>query len=128
MSESNLQNQKPDEEISTEAAQNVPESGQDQQQDKPGTISRRALIAAGWTVPVVVGVSLAHPRRAFAQTGHSDAHDDVIHDDVHGDFHSDDPHEDQHDDANFPGLHLDSHGDTPHSDTHSDAHLDHFDG
>ena len=61
--------------------------------------TRRTLIAAGWTVPVVLAVGLSAPAMAspgHGDTGHSDAHTDV------------------HTDTWTPGggEHVDSHSDT----------------
>jgi hypothetical protein len=112
--------------------------------------TRRALLQAGWTAPVVLAAAL--PQTAAAQTAHGDAptahvdshgdsHTDgptpAPHGDIHGDFHSDgshgdSPHTDSHSDLPpGPGgiiSHTDVHSDIPHTDVHSDAHIDaHFD-
>lgn len=108
---------------------------------------RRALIQAGWTVPIVTAATGLPSNAAFAQSPHSDGHadtpphsdaphNDVIHTDVpHNDIHGDAPsagHGDTHDDVTV--LHIDiPHGDlgggfgTPHVDTsfaHGDSHSD----
>lgn len=115
--------------------------------------TRRALLQAGWTAPVVLAAAL--PQTAAAQTAHGDAptahvdshgdstptphtdHADApTHGDSHIDFHSDgshgdSPHTDLHSDGAFPGpigTHIDVHNDIPHTDSHSDTHADaHFD-
>jgi hypothetical protein len=108
--------------------------------------TRRALLQAGWTAPVVLAAAL--PQTAAAQTAHGDAptvhvdshtdtHTDVPtpHGDIHVDFHSDGSHGDSHTDAHAdgvtggpipgPGIHGDEHFDA-HTDVHSDAHIDFF--
>ena len=110
--------------------------------------TRRALLQAGWTAPVVLAAAL--PQTAAAQTGappvHVDSHGDSTptphtdhadapapHGDSHIDFHSDgshgdSPHTDSH--ADLPpgpgGIisHTDAHSDIPHNDVHSDLHID----
>lgn len=108
---------------------------------------RRALIHAGWSVPIVTTVSGLSSNAAFAQSPHADGHgdapphadaphNDAPHTDVpHNDIHGDAPgraHGDTHDDVTV--LHIDiPHGDigigfgTPHVDTafaHGDSHND----
>jgi hypothetical protein len=115
--------------------------------------TRRALLQAGWTAPVVLAAAL--PQTAAAQTAHGDAptahvdshgdstptphtdHADApTHGDSHIDFHSDGSHGDSHTDAHADGvtgggpagIHGDEHFDA-HTDVHSDAHIDaHIDG
>jgi hypothetical protein len=92
------------------------------------SFSRRALIEAGWTVPVVLSVVL--PERVLAQ---SPPRPPVIHIDYHGDDSIN-----EHSDAPFTDgtAHNDNpHGDTPHGDVHIDSgptppHIDigHVDG
>jgi hypothetical protein len=100
--------------------------------------TRRALLQAGWTAPVVLAAAL--PQTAAAQTAHGDTHTDAPTphgDSPHGDSHSDEAHADSHTDAHLDqtigapppqGIHLDQHLDTHtdvvHSDAHSDAHTD----
>ena len=58
-------------------------------EDRETSFTRRALIQAGWTVPVIMAVA---PPQAFAQSpgGHNDGHND--HGDApHGDTHLDIP-------------------------------------
>jgi hypothetical protein len=114
--------------------------------------TRRALLQAGWTAPVVLAAAL--PQTAAAQTGappvHLDSHGDTTptphtdhadaptHGDSHIDFHSDGSHGDSlHTDSHsdlpagpFGGIsHTDVHNDIPHIDVHSDRHIDaHSDG
>ena len=107
---------------------------------------RRALIQAGWTVPIITSAAGLPSNAAFAQSPHADAtHNDAIHADApHNDVvHSDAPHSDVHGDAPSSGhgdahddvtvLHIDiPHADiggigTPHADTafaHGDSHSD----
>jgi hypothetical protein len=108
--------------------------------------TRRALLQAGWTAPVVLAAAL--PQTAAAQTAHGDAptahvdshgdsHTDGPSGAFHGDFHSDGSHGDSlHTDSHSdlpagPGgiiTHTDVHNDIPHTDSHSDVHIDtHFD-
>ncbi|MEA3290782.1 MAG: hypothetical protein U9Q71_00490, partial [Pseudomonadota bacterium] len=78
-------------------------------EERRGDFTRRKLLQAGWSAPVVSAVSIP---QALAQTG-------PPHNDAHGDHHDSAPHEDHHD-----GV---PHGDTPHSDTpppHMDDHND----
>jgi hypothetical protein len=113
--------------------------------------TRRALLQAGWTAPVVLAAAL--PQTAAAQTAHGDAptahvdsHGDTTptphtdhadaptpHGDSHIDFHSDGSHGDSlHTDSHSdlpagPGgiiSHTDFHSDVPHIDVHSDRHID----
>ncbi|MEZ4646774.1 MAG: hypothetical protein R3E31_29285 [Chloroflexota bacterium] len=43
------------------------------EQDKRQQFTRRDLLRAGWTVPVIAAVELSRPRKAFAQgTSHLD--------------------------------------------------------
>jgi hypothetical protein len=78
------------------------------------SFSRRALIEAGWTVPVILSVVL--PERLLAQSPGGPI---VIHADLHGDLqigvHSDAPFTDgtAHNDR--------PHQDVPHGDVHTDA-------
>ncbi|MGH7389315.1 MAG: hypothetical protein ACREM3_07625 [Candidatus Rokuibacteriota bacterium] len=109
---------------------------------RDGDLTRRALIQAGWTLPVVLAVKL--PTDAFAQYAHGDtggSHDDVIgghddappHSDTHGDVpdHTDVPHDDHVDLVHVDGSHVDLHIDGGlHVDTplHIDVpHIDHID-
>jgi hypothetical protein len=75
--------------------------------------ARRALVQAGWAVPVVLAVDVV-PREAKAQLYHDDfAHDDASEheDSVMG--HDDTPHGDSIDFAHVDSA---SHIDTPHED------------
>jgi hypothetical protein len=71
------------------------------QDTRTAEFSRRTLIAAGWTVPVVLAVGLSTP--AKASPGHSD------HTDAHTDVHTDTtapgggPHVDSHTDSGLKG-------------------------
>jgi hypothetical protein len=83
--------------------------------------TRRALLEAGWTAPVVLAITL--PARAYAQSAHAD-HGDGPHAD-HGD------HSDQTGPGGIPpvpgAVHTDhfDHGDhADHGDAHLDAHTD----
>jgi hypothetical protein len=85
--------------------------------EREADFTRRALLQAGWTTPVILAATL--PRTAHAQSAHTDAHTDS-----HGDSH-----QDGHGDDSVDNPHIDTpHVDTPHSDhidaTHSDAHTD----
>src|SRR5262245_47336741 len=94
--------------------------------ERAESFSRRALIEAGWTVPVILSVVL--PERVLAQ---SNPPPPIVHLDHHFDFpihvHSDAPFTDD-------TAHNDNpHGDSPHGDVHTDsgpgpAHLDLFHG
>jgi hypothetical protein len=94
--------------------------------DRAREFSRRALLHAGWVVPVVLTLE---PTAAFAQSpgGHVDSpHTDTG--SSHGDAHLDSPnHDDVHADM---FIHLDTagppHGDADHFDSHDD-HGDHID-
>ena len=88
--------------------------------EREAAFTRRALLRAGWTAPVVLAAAM--PQTAAAQTGHSD----VAHTDSHTDSHTDEAHADTHTDvahvdgaADSPGfpVHGDIvHGDIPHND------------
>lgn len=54
-------------------------------EDRERSFSRRALLHAGWTVPVIMAVA---PPRLFAQSGHGD-HTDGSHADHSDTVHSD---------------------------------------
>ncbi|HEX7137432.1 MAG TPA: hypothetical protein VF219_06285, partial [Vicinamibacterales bacterium] len=110
--------------------------------------TRRALIRAGWMVPVVTSVNIP-AAMAQSPSPHNDVHGDNAHVDeidIHLDAHADTPgpvHTDQsvHDDvphSDTPTPHDDvPHEDTPphgdhsdggtHLDAHGDAHSDHDD-
>jgi hypothetical protein len=109
-----------------EAARTAPDAGES---ERAATFSRRALIQAGWTAPVLVVATV--PVNAYAQSPHRDeGHQDqpVSHVDSHDDTHSDVPHTDEHGDdlrgPDEPGhidFHFDlSHTDVPHVDSHGD--------
>ena len=66
---------------------------------------RRALIRAGWAVPVITAVPGLAFNAAYAQSPHGDGHSDSSHGD-HSDAHSDAGHTD--------AGHSDVHGDVPH--------------
>jgi hypothetical protein len=112
--------------------------------ERARTFSRRAILKAGWTVPVIAAVALSEPQKALAQTlqcgacaygDHTDVHwdtiacasrsyDDSFHDDrstIHTDGAS---HDDQH--VDVWGRYHDWHDDGPHFD-HSDTHGDYND-
>src|SRR5262245_5280271 len=78
--------------------------------------TRRALIQAGWTVPVVTAINIPE---ASAQTPapHNDVHGDAPHQDdsiIHSDIHLDAPGRAEHVDYT-------DHTDTPHTDApHTD--------
>lgn len=85
---------------------------------------RRALVRAGWTVPVVASVSGLASNAAFAASPHNDGHGDVPEhvDAPHSDVHNDVPHDD--------APHVDIHGDAPdrgHGDSHDDITVLHID-
>jgi hypothetical protein len=86
--------------------------------------TRRALIRAGWTLPVILAVKL--PTDAFAEYAHGDTHHDDHTDAPHGDSHFD--HGDHADHSDVP--HTDAHDDAPHTDVcpPGTAHMDHIDG
>lgn len=137
---------------------NAPDTGQDENQsdeklERERTFTRRELLRAGWTVPVVTALSLGSPKTVYAQgpshmdfadySDHTD-HVDIPHEDQHTDNHADEGfHVDLHGDrirpngshadwhADFIVGHQDAHNDT-HTDTHTDVsshddHLDHID-
>lgn len=98
--------------------------------------TRRALLQAGWTAPVILAASL--PENAYAlSSGHADVHVDA-HTDVlqvaFNDFNGADPDDVPDVMANsHSDLHTDVHTDTPptpahtdlvHQDGHQDTHLD----
>ncbi len=88
------------------------EHGANETGEQAASLSRRALIEAGWTLPVILSVVL--PDRVFAQSGPV-----LVHVDLHADLqigvHSDAPFTDgtAHNDR--------PHGDSPHGDTHTDS-------
>ena len=91
-------------------------------------LRRRALIHAGWSVPVVTAVHALPLNPAFAQSPHGDGHDDTAHTDVHDD-HADTSHSDTHNDSHGDGpVHGDNHTDNIilsfHSDSPNAGHLD----
>jgi hypothetical protein len=104
--------------------------------ERAATFSRRALIQAGWTAPVLVVATV--PVNAYAQSVHRDeghqdqghqdqpVHTDAGHIDSHDDTHSDVPHVDQHGDERLGAPdHSDFHFDLPHTDVpHVDSHGD----
>src|SRR5437667_187891 len=67
--------------------------------ERESTFTRRALLQAGWTMPVIVAATL--PETAYAQSGHTDHtdHTDTAHVDAHGDLHGDVAHADVHTDT-----------------------------
>ena len=73
------------------------------QDTRTAEFSRRTLIAAGWTVPVVLAVGLSTP--AKASPGHQDGTHVDSHVDVHTDTHSPGggPHVDSHTDSGRKG-------------------------
>lgn len=86
---------------------------------------RRALVRAGWTVPIVTSVAGLSTNAAFAASPHGDGHGDAG---QHTDApHSDAPHSDApHDDAPYSDIH----GDAPsriHGDSHDDITVLHVD-
>jgi hypothetical protein len=117
--------------------------------EREAEFTRRALLEAGWTAPVVLAVTL--PATAYGQSTHAD-HVDGLHADhtdhsdatgpggrppVPGAIHTD--HFDHTDHADHADAHLDVHGDTGHADfytnpnhvdVHDDLvlHSDHTDG
>jgi hypothetical protein len=91
--------------------------------------SRRALIAAGWAVPVVLSVGLnnkavALPLSGHVDTGHGDFHDDTGHIDNSHNDHVD--HRDTHQDTGGPVHEDQGTGTDPHQD--GSLHVDHGDG
>jgi hypothetical protein len=109
-----------------------PKDAPDAAADKPVAderqkdFTRRALIRAGWMMPVVTAINIPEAS-AQTPTPHNDAHGDSGHQDqsiIHLDVHLDTPgevHQDHTDNA-----HTD-HSDVPHAD-HSDVpHADHSD-
>jgi len=105
-----------DDEDNTPASQATPgdaRPGADETAERKANFSRRALIEAGWTVPVVLSVVL--PEHVLAQSSpgnlfHLDHHADLI--------------IIEHNDALFTDgtAHNDmAHADTPHGDTHVDS-------
>jgi hypothetical protein len=120
------------------------QSAEEGRAERARTFSRRAILKAGWTVPVIAAVALSEPQKALAQTlqcgacaygDHIDVHwdtllcmgssyDDTFHDDrsaVHTDGAS---HDDFHSDVRrrLRGQHDDG----PYFD-HSDTHGDYAD-
>ena len=106
----------------------------DNTDERQRDFTRRALLRAGWVVPLVTTVNIPS---AFAQSpvppGHADHddHTDVPHSDVqphvdtvHGDTphtdHADEPHLDHQD---HQDVHADAHSDS-HIDIHTDVHTD----
>jgi hypothetical protein len=96
--------------------------------EREAAFTRRALLQAGWTAPVVLAAAL--PQTAAAQTGHTDTHTDThtdAHIDVlHSDLHTDSAHVDTPLDT-VPHVdvpHGDNFSDVAHTDTHTDAHTD----
>jgi hypothetical protein len=97
--------------------------------EREAAFTRRALIQAGWTAPVILAAAL--PQTAAAQSGHTDTHADVHGDVGHSDVtavtthtdHTDIPPADTHGDIHSD-THTDAHGDIPHGDTHTDSHTD----
>ena len=97
--------------------------------------TRRALLRAGWVVPVVSAVNIpsAFAQSAAPHTDHTDhvdvPHTDVVspHSDVVADPHNDVVHTDHADHVDAPHQdhqdHLDSHADA-HTDSHVDVHTD----
>ena len=90
--------------------------------------TRRALLRAGWMVPVVTTVIVPAASAQTTPPPHTD-HADAPHTD-HADIphtdHVDAPHQDHqdHQDAHADS-HADAHGDAgPHADAHSDVHQD----
>jgi hypothetical protein len=130
-------------------AENEPAAGAGDRAEREAEFTRRALLEAGWTAPVVLAVTL--PATAYAQSAHAD-HGDGPHADhsdhsdgtgpggtppVSGAVHTD--HFDHTDHADHGDAHLDVHGDSGHVDMwvapgfvdiHDDVqlHVDHFDG
>jgi hypothetical protein len=107
---------KPDPEKAA-ASSRAPEHAADEGKaasERVESFSRRALIEAGWTVPVILSVVL--PERLLAQSSGGPI---VIHADLHADLqvgvHSDAPFTDgtAHNDR--------PHGDTAHGDIHTDS-------
>lgn len=109
---------------------------QAERQTERRSMTRRAVIAAGWAIPVVTTLGLSQRAAAQVSAGHTDT--------AHGDTaHSDAAHTDHGDVAHADGAHGDAphtdtvHGDTAHADTvhvdilHDDAppppYTDHFD-
>ncbi len=105
----------------------VRQQGQVETQSRREAMTRRAVIAAGWTIPVVTTLALSKRAAAQVSAGHSDTtHGDTVHaDTAHADtVHADVTHADVAPVAGLPHVdipHSDSHGDTPHADT---AHVD----
>jgi hypothetical protein len=105
--------------------------------EREETFSRRALLQAGWTAPIILAVSLPLSAQS-ASPGHGDTHGDTgEHGDLHSDTHDDVPHNDtvhaDHSDATHTDV---THGDANHGDhsdashtdsAHNDTHNDHTD-
>lgn len=96
-------------------------------------LRRRALIRAGWAVPVITAVPGLAFNAAYAQSPHGDSHSDSSHSDAgHTDAgHTDAGHADIHGDAPHGDSHGDDHGDVAHSDidvAHVDTTILHVDG
>jgi hypothetical protein len=110
----------------------APDSSQGGVSEREAAFTRRALIQAGWTAPVVLAAAL--PQTAAAQSGHTDTHGDVPHNDIapvaihtdHTDLgpldHAD--HGDHADTTHTDTTHTDTHNDIPHGDFHTDTHGD----
>lgn len=125
------------------------QSAEEGRAERARTFSRRAILKAGWTVPVIAAVALSEPQKALAQTlqcgacaygDHTDVHWDTLlctgwsHDDtLHLDrsaIHTDGAHDDYHSDGGgrFVGQHDDGpyldHSDTTHGDYTDEGHTD----
>lgn len=91
---------------------------------------RRALVRAGWAVPIVTSVTGLSSTAAYAQSPHSDNHSDAGGGHNDAPPHNDAPHNDApHADAPH-NDHGDVHGDVPsrgHGDMHDDVTVLHVD-
>src|SRR6187200_412338 len=90
--------------------------------------TRRALLRAGWVVPVVTAIDV-RPAAAQSPPPHNDTHLDTPHVDeivIHADTHLDStvPTHDDHSDTTPHGDHSDA---ATHLDSHGDSHADHGD-
>ncbi len=106
------------------------------EEERLTTFSRRELLRAGWTAPVILAVAL--PESAYAlSSGHADVHVDS-HIDVQqflfNDFNPADPdevpepelnqHQDVHTDTHTDEPISPAHADVGHQDGHTDVHID----
>jgi hypothetical protein len=105
-----------------EGARDAEPGASEEKRERERTFARRALLQAGWAVPVVLALGMPQNAYAVAESGGGSFGDTVG--GGHTDFHND--HTDTHVD-----FHVDDHGDGgQHGDAHADnnnGHIDHHD-